>query len=198
MKPQTLWFLCIAVAIIGVLFGLGVPESDEGANSGVIGDGLRFRLSGDTEFAPAYDEYGRAVPAIDGENLASATKPMMSESIEFELALDAGIEYKALMSQGDSLVYEWQVKKKSGNTPDSNPGNDSAEVYYDFHAHPPDAHKDYFTRYKAGEAARDQGAIVAAISGQHGWYWLNISDAAVTIELRIAGFYEGILALPVD
>ena len=189
MKSQTLWFLCIAAAVIGVLFALGVDSPDDPVatdpQASTIRNSLPFRFMEDVELVPAYDEFGRAVPSSVGENLAPASMAMKSESFEIELALDEGVEYKALMSQGDSLVYEWRVQEEG------------SEVYYDFHGHPPDADPDFFTRYQAGEGASDQGAIIAAYDGQHGWYWLNISDSAVTIELSVAGFYDEVLALTV-
>ena len=184
VKSQTLWFLCIAAAVIGVLFGLGVNSREATVIQETPDEGLAFRFMEAFEFVAAYDEFGRAIPSLQSENLAPASKTMKSETHHIELGLDAGVEYKALMSQGDSLVYSWTVP--------------SGEVYYDFHAHPPDADPDFFTRYKAGEGTRDQGGIVAAYDGQHGWYWLNISDTALTIELRIARFYDEVVELAVD
>ena len=198
MTSQTLWFLAIAVALIGVVFGLGIDLKDASdepiAESGSAKAGLPFRFMSASEFSPAYDEFNRALPVTEGENLAPAATAMKSEVLEIELALDEGIEYKAVMTQGASIVYHWRVLGESGA---SDQVSQVHEVYYDFHGHPPDADPDFFTRYEAGEGAARQGAIIAAYDGQHGWYWLNISDSALTIELRLAGFYDEVLALSV-
>jgi hypothetical protein len=37
------------------------------------------------------------------------------------------------------------------------------------------------------------GSLVASFSGEHGWYWVNISEKPVTITLTVAGFYRDIV-----
>ena len=32
--------------------------------------------------------------------------------------------------------------------------------------------------------------VVAPFSGEHGWYWLNISEKPVTIKLTVTGYYD--------
>lgn len=34
------------------------------------------------------------------------------------------------------------------------------------------------------------GDLVAAFSGNHGWFWRNRGDAPVTVTLRVAGGYS--------
>lgn len=189
MKSSTLWFLCIAAVILGILFALGTRElSNDQAAPGTArvmpseGDELVvFRLFDVSRLEPAFDEFGRSVPAIDGENLADTNRALKRESLTIDLALDGAVEYKALMNQGDTLVYAWQAR--------------GGDVYYDFHAHPPDANPDFFTRYKEGEGQADQGTVLAAYAGQHGWYWLNISNGPVSIELEVAGFYDELVKI---
>ena len=189
MKSTTLWFLCLAAVILGILFGIGALErsSEQAAAepssyaSDAQANRLTFRLLDESEFVPTLDEFGRAVPAVDGENLVAGDKAFKSETVSIELDVDGSVEYKALMDQGDTLVYAWQASK--------------GDVYYDFHAHPPDADADFFTRYKAGEGRSDRGTVLAAYGGQHGWFWLNLSDNPVTIELEVAGFYDEVVEL---
>ena len=57
---------------------------------------------------------------------------------------------------------------------------------------------DFFTRYSEGEASSDSGSIVAAYKGQHGWFWLNISDQPVTITLEVAGFSDRNVLIATD
>ncbi len=190
MNSSTLWFLCLAALIVGILFALGTRQLSEEeavpqAAAVTIGEEdelVVFRLLNDSAFEPAFDEFGRAVPAVDGENFIASDRLFTSETITIELGVDGAVEYKALMNQGDALVYEWNALE--------------GDVYYDFHAHPPDADPDFFTRYREGEGQTDQGAILAPYDGQHGWYWLNLSDAPVTVQLRLAGFYDEVVEIP--
>ena len=189
MKSSTLWFICLAAVIVGILFAVGTRQLSEEealpkAASVTAGEGdelVVFRLLDDSFFEPAFDEFGRALPAVDGENLIASNKVFKSELVPIELGVDGSVEYKAMMNQGDTLVYTWQTLE--------------GDVYYDFHAHPPDADPDFFTRYKEGEGQTDQGTILAAYDGQHGWYWLNLSDAPVTIHLEVAGFYDEVMEI---
>lgn len=189
MKTINIWFLCSAAVILGVLFGittltLGPQEQDAGTPPALprpSAHQLILHLRDASDFVPAFDEFGRAVPAFNGENILQSTKDMKSESLTIALDVDGFVEYKALMDQGDTLVYSWRVQ--DGN------------VYYDFHSHPPDTDPDFFTRYKEGEGASDKGAVLAAYTGQHGWYWLNLEDQLVTIDLEVAGFYDEIVEI---
>jgi hypothetical protein len=82
------------------------------------------------------------------------------------------------MTRGDSLVYGWRVK-------------DGSQVYFEFHGEPNEGKwpEDYFESYEKGEASSGAGSMVAPFTGNHGWYWLNLSDKPVTIVVELAGYY---------
>ena len=69
----------------------------------------------------------------------------------------------------------------------------SDEVYYDFHAEPAKAPEGYFVRYAEGESMKDSGSLVAPFTGHHGWYWLNISEKPVTINLQVDGYHKELI-----
>lgn len=69
-------------------------------------------------------------------------------------------------------------------------GLNGGQAYYDFHSHPPDADPNFFTRYEEGEGSRRAGTILVPYVGEHGWYWLNLEDHPVAIQLEAAGFYD--------
>lgn len=92
------------------------------------------------------------------------------------------VEVKAVMQQGDALVYSWKLLE--GET-----------VYTDFHADPlqPEGYPDlYWIRYLESETASASGSLVAPFAGNHGWYWLNIEENPVKIELEVRGYYESV------
>ena len=127
------------------------------------------------------DEFGQAEPYLNGDNWITGRGELTTETIVVELELDAAIEYKALMQQGDSLSYSWKT--------------DGGEVYTDFHGHDETFGPDFFTRYTETEGTSHSGSIIAGYSGQHGWYWLNLSDGPMTITLEVSGFYDDIVEI---
>jgi len=198
LNKSTLAFIAIAAGLIGMLLGYSVTDKSAAspaatptqsastvstASTGAAG-ALAYRYIADSEFTSIKrDEFGRAAPYNIGENIQTSDKAFKELTMEIELPLDATVEYKLLMDQGDAAVYEWSV--------------DDGEVYTDFHAHPP-GEGEFFTRYSETEGDSDQGAIVAAYSGQHGWFWLNISDKPVTVVLKVAGFYDDLIEIDLE
>jgi len=194
MNKSTLGFIAIAAGLVGALLGYSVTgkgNSTAPANTVVASSAdantvatLPYRYLADSAFQDfEMDEFGRAAPYSIGENFQNPEKPFKQETLEINLALDQTVEYKAVMEQGDSIVYEWSV--------------DNGEVYTDFHGHPP-GEGEFFTRYSETEGEADQGAIVAAYDGQHGWFWLNISDNPVTVTLTVAGFFDEVIEVDLE
>ena len=177
-----------AVVGIGALIISGMVNGENPVEATVPG-----KLVSDTGGAPVYryfdpaavtvefDQFGQAMPLYANENTVAGRGELKSETVTIQLELDSSVEYKALMRQGDSIVYAWQT--------------DGGDAYYDFHAHDDAGGPDFFTRYGEGEGAARSGSIVAAYTGQHGWYWLNISDGPLTITLDVAGFYDEIVEI---
>jgi hypothetical protein len=150
----------------------GTPTSTGGAPV--------FRFLSPDSVSIEHDEYGQAQPVANGENFIARERGLKTETLEIELDLDATVEYKALMQQGDSISFRWST---------------DGEAYYDFHAHDEAFGEEFFTRYAEGEGSSSAGSIVAAYDGQHGWFWLNISDAPITITLEVMGFYDEIIEI---
>ena len=59
---------------------------------------------------------------------------------------------------------------------------------YDTHADAPGI--DYHGYGKGKQSAGEQGALVAAFDGKHGWFWRNRGDAPVTVTLKTQGEYD--------
>ncbi len=190
MNKSTLGFVVIAAGLIGMLLGYSVTNKGDSPTgttqvtspqNTTNTEALSYRYIPDSEFTNiTMDEFGRAAPYNIGENIQKSTKELKKQTIEINLELDATVEYKLIMEQGDSASYSWSV--------------DGGEVYTDFHAHPPGT-GEFFTRYSETEGDSDQGTIVAAYAGQHGWFWMNISDEPVTIILKVAGFYDDLIEI---
>jgi hypothetical protein len=138
-------------------------------------------VTGTFPVAPAdFDFYE---PEVLGDPF-SRTHASAFQSATLVVKLDVGeqVEYKAVMGQGDALVYHWKLEK--------------GVIYTDFHADPGEGAEGYpdryFIRYAETEVGESAGSLVAPFAGNHGWYWLNIEDYPVTITLAVRGFYERI------
>ncbi len=130
------------------------------------------------------DEFDFYEPDVLGDPYSrSQDARFRSDTLTIELDVGEQTEYKAIMNQGDALIYHWRL---SGGT----------TVYTDFHADPgenaegyPDR---YYIRYAESETPEHSGSLVAPFDGNHGWYWLNIEEQPITITLEVHGFYERI------
>lgn len=185
MNRSSLVFIGLAALLLGGLFVLDQGSQQEpllqesavkALGAPTIGPNYRFYDPFEVEIQ--YDEYQDPVAYALGENYMPGKKPFIQERLEITLPLDGALEYKAVMEEGDSIVYRWQVKK--------------GQTYFDFHGHPATGETKFYNRYRAGESDSGSGSIVAAFSGHHGWYWLNISDHPIVIELEVAGFFDRI------
>jgi hypothetical protein len=160
------------------LMDLGDVDSDAGE-----GDSSRTVVGSYPDFSGEFDYYEPEVLTApfsvthDGE--------FRSDTLTIDLKLGEEVEYKALMKQGDAIVYSWRV--------------DNGDVYTDFHADPGEAADGYpegfFIRYSESETNSGAGSLVAPFSGNHGWYWLNIQDNPIQITLEVRGYYESVTEL---
>lgn len=183
----------VAAAIVTVLFVLpaeyGVDPTGIGAKLGLLdlaetaessaSGGGNTIVEGTWPGIP--EEFDFYEPDILGDpySRTQATK-FRSDTLTIELDVGEQTEYKAIMKQGDALIYHWKLEK--------------GIVYADFHADPgenaegyPDQ---YYVRYAESETGENSGSLVAPFDGNHGWYWLNIEEEPITITLEVHGYYD--------
>jgi len=193
VSKSTIFLMLFAAMGLGSLIAESLLRVDKPMRDGDAADNPRVApIAGAPEFrylAPGdipveTDDFGQTLPAAAGENFLARDRSWKTESVRVDLPLDGAVEYKAVMFQGDTLVFSWSTEV--------------GEVYYDLHAHDQAFGDDFFTRYDEGEGNARAGAILAAYDGQHGWYWLNIADAPTTVTLNVAGFYDEIIKIDPD
>jgi hypothetical protein len=195
MSKSTIVLLLVGAISLGSLIGLGfvdshhsypTPVDDATSNLPVpsTSGAPQFRYIAPGDIAIQTDEYGQTLPATTGENFVARNRNWKSESVTIDLPSDGAVEYKAIMRQGDTLIFAWSTS--------------SGEVYYDFHAHDKAFGDEFFTRYDEGEGNTRTGAVLAPYDGQHGWFWLNISDGPTTITLNVAGFYDELIEIDLE
>ena len=190
MGKSTLVLIALAALGLGTLIGVSlidetavIEEQAPATEVAVASTGgapvFRFLAPGDVSVEE--DDFGQPLPAADGENFIARDGEPKSESLTITIGLDESVEIKALMQQGDAIAFRWNT--------------DGGEVYYDFHAHNEAFGPRFFSRYDEGEGTSRSGAIMAAYTGQHGWYWLNIADGPTTVTLEVSGFYDEIVEI---
>jgi hypothetical protein len=103
-----------------------------------------------------------------------------TETMTIKLGWDEKTEIKALLGKNKTIVYSWSVE--------------GGKVYVDFHGHDPSKGDNYWVRYEeAQESTGRSGSLVAPFAGEHGWYWLNVSDGPVTIKLTVTGYQQKLI-----
>lgn len=114
----------------------------------------------------------------------SYTAEFRTDTVEIPLA-GAGdadhrdqLEWKVRMQTGDTLVYSWRVAAPED------------QFYADFHGQTDPTPEVQVLTYKKGTMVADNGSVVAQFDGIHGWYLQNQSEQPVTVQLRLAGFYQ--------
>jgi hypothetical protein len=107
--------------------------------------------------------------------------PRKAYSGNIQIDLDAGeeLEYKATLAVGEPMLYSWRVQ--------------GGPVYFEFHGEPTEGEwpAGYFRSYEIQQSASEaHGSFIAPFTGQHGWYWRNLSDQPAVITLQASGYYS--------
>lgn len=129
------------------------------------------------------DEFDFYEPETLGDPFSRThDRPFRTESMLIDLAMYEQVEVKAVMQQGDALIYSWKLVE-------------GEVVYSDFHADPLEVENYpelYWIRYLEREGAEASGSLVAPYYGNHGWYWLNIEENPIKIELEVSGYFDSV------
>jgi hypothetical protein len=108
-------------------------------------------------------------------------KPAVARADTVTVKLQSGeeTEVKAVMDAAQVVLYSWK--------------SEGGDVYTDFHGHEPNA-GEAFVRYEEQMSGREgHGSLVAPFSGEHGWYWVNVSEQPVTITLQLNGYHKDVI-----
>ncbi|MDA7429103.1 transmembrane anchor protein [Primorskyibacter aestuariivivens] len=98
------------------------------------------------------------------------------DEIIFTLEPGEFTEIKATMEEGTTLFYAW---KSTGG-----------RVNFDLHAH---AGGQDVTYEKGRGQTEGEGSFETPFAGNHGWFWRNRDDEAVTVTLQLRGDYSAIV-----
>jgi hypothetical protein len=110
------------------------------------------------------------------EPAAETSSAASSDEVNITLSPGQGREIKLEMREGASVQYAWVV--------------DGGVVNYDTHGDRPGL--SYHGYAKGTAQASDEGVLVAAFDGMHGWFWRNRGRQPVTVTLRTSGEYRNL------
>ena len=120
--------------------------------------------------APAPDATPPSAPITSGTGIT-----VWRDEMTFTLTPGQGTEIKLKMKEGDKALFSWAVQ--------------GGVVNYDTHG---DAIGRSISYEKGRAVAADEGELVAAFTGNHGWFWRNRGEADVTVVLKTGGAYSDI------
>ncbi|MFK7859576.1 MAG: transmembrane anchor protein [Granulosicoccus sp.] len=94
------------------------------------------------------------------------------DEVEYTLVPGQGIEVKLAMNEGAIAEFEWSAN--------------GAVVNHDTHG---DGNGESISYEKGRSVPEQAGQLVAAFTGNHGWFWRNRTEGNVDITLRTRGDY---------
>jgi hypothetical protein len=107
---------------------------------------------------------------------AAHAQEAWQDTITFTLEPGEYTEMKATMEEGATLFYEWT--------------SEGGRINFDLHAH---AGGQDVTYEKGRGQTEGAGSFETPFAGDHGWFWRNRDDEAVTVTLQLRGDYSAIV-----
>jgi hypothetical protein len=160
--------IAIAVALIA-LFVIILPAEYAKDVTG-LGRLIGLQSMGEAKMA--------AAAQIGGEVMQAHDRKHRSATIRIDVKPREEFEYKAVLAKGEPMLYAWTVE--------------GGPVYFEFHGDPTEGKwpKDFYRSYQIKESSTaEQGSFVAPFTGNHGWYFKNLSDDPAVITLEVGGYY---------
>lgn len=112
--------------------------------------------------------------ASSPDTRAAGAEPAQNSHVtEVVLQPNEGKEIKLAMRKGARVTYSWST--------------DRGVVNYDTHADAPGIRYHGYAKGTGNQS--DEGVLVAAFDGMHGWFWRNRGGETVTVTLRTSGDY---------
>ena len=163
------------VAAAAILLTVVLP-SEYGIDPTGAGRVLGLTEMGEIKIQLA-EEAGADAAAAAGTASAEAAPPTgpetRSDEISVTLSPGQGTEIKLVMDKGAQARFEWTAN--------------GGLLNYDTHG---DGGGQSISYEKGRGVPGDEGLLVAAFDGNHGWFWRNRTKQDVTLTLRTNGAYR--------
>lgn len=178
-----------AVAAAAILFAVILPAeyaidpTGIGRTLGLTQMGeIKQQLAAEAEadeLAQTSSSASQAAPAASTMPATSDSAASKNDVTRVALAPGEGAEVKVTAQKGARVAFAWSVE--------------GGHVNFDTHGDPVDAPRGFYHGYGKGkQSTGQQGELVAAFDGKHGWFWRNRSGQPVVVTLRTEGQYADI------
>lgn len=163
---------------IGAFIGIDALASDAGVEAaGDFGQTLVFNVE---EYDLEAEVLNQSIRGL----LNLQDTAFRTETILLEIEDLGEIEHKFVMQQDATLLYSWRILNGKGEG-----------VFQEFHGHPSSAdaerYPDGFEQaYSKSEGHSQSGAFTAPFPGYHGWYFMNLEEGPIQIELTVSGYFD--------
>ena len=125
-------------------------------------------------------DFGDPVPLPNPDIHQDEGQPSQTNTMEITIPAEGETEIKTVLRAGKVITYSWQI--------------DHGLVYSDFHGHDPAVGNQFWVRYREHqEGSGHNGSLTAPFDGEHGWYWVNLTEAPLTVTLTVSGFHDDII-----
>ncbi len=172
LRVTTIIALLVAIAIFIFVYlpaEYGIDPTGFGRHSGLSQMGI-IKTSLATELAVEKD--AKLLQTNTG-----AVSKLNSNSITLKLNTGEAAEIKLKMNKDQVVEYAWHTT--------------GGKLNVDAHGDPYNAPKGFYHGYgKKIMINSDQGRLVAAFDGYHGWFWRNRSNEPAILILEIKGDYQ--------
>lgn len=165
----------IALVAAIVLLVVAVLPAEYGVDITGAGRVLGLTEMGELKVALAKEAAAATPASTPAPSLTARVDSQWTHVTEVALAPNEGKEVKLVMARGARAQFEWSVA--------------GGVVNYDTHGDSTGAPNSYHGYGKGTGASGDQGELLAAFDGSHGWFWRNRSRGSVTVTLRTKGAY---------
>ncbi|MDQ2640104.1 MAG: hypothetical protein M3Y79_05955 [Pseudomonadota bacterium] len=167
---------------------LGLTEMSDKRKAGGEGLVVEDILSANDSLATATgSDLDTPIPLPNPAISQIEAAPPKTETMRIQLDFDERTEVKVEMAKSKVVLYSWKVT--------------GGDVYVDFHGHDPAKGNSFWVRYEEAGQEEGQGvssrngSLVAPFDGQHGWYFLNLAQGPITIDLTVTGYFDRLVDL---
>jgi len=178
----------IAAVTAGFLLVTVVMPAEYGIDPTGIGKTIGLKKMGDIKVSLAEEaaaDKAKSLITQDGSKNSAAVEPIpetgqaiLSHEMQVTLSPDEGTEIKVSMLKGAKVTYSWWT--------------DGGKANFDIHGDSNKLRIDYHNYEKGSKERVDNGTIVAAFDGSHGWFWRNRTSKTMTLTLQTKGEYTKI------
>ena len=152
-----------------------------------IGGALGLAEMGEIKAQLAEEAEADRLLEIEAEEQSSLMNDIFGLFVGTAYAQEAEIwrdETTFTLAPGDSA--EWKLVMEEGQTVEYRMLVDGGRVNFDMHGH---GGGQSVTYEKGRGSTGDEGEIIAAFDGEHGWFWRNRDSQPATVTVQVRGEY---------